>query len=58
MKLELTVRDEDGQLLAYIDREKIPVIMLNRDDLDINDKSSMDSSTGLLKRNGVWTRQS
>ena len=58
MKLELTVRDEDGQLLAYIDREKIPVIMLNRDDLDINDKSSMDSSTGLLKRNGTWTRQS
>ena len=58
MKLELTVRDEDGQLLAYIDREKIPVIMLNRDDLDINDKSSLDSSTGLLKRNGAWTRQS
>ncbi|HFI0501779.1 TPA: ABC transporter ATP-binding protein [Streptococcus suis] len=58
MKLELTIRDEDGQLLAYIDREKIPVIMLNRDDLDINDKSSLDSSTGLLKRNGTWTRQS
>ncbi|HFI0234608.1 TPA: ATP-binding cassette domain-containing protein [Streptococcus suis] len=57
LKLELTVRDEGTQLLAYIDREKVPVIILNRDDLDQNDKSSLDSATGLLKRNGRWTKQ-
>lgn len=54
VKLEVTIRDEDNQVLAFLPVQDIPVIVLNRDDLDEDDESAKDSATGLLQRNGNW----
>ncbi|WP_373712726.1 ABC transporter ATP-binding protein [Streptococcus sp.] len=54
LKLEVTVRDEDGRMLAFSDATQTPVILINRDDIAQDDKSARDSATGLIQRNGNW----
>ena len=41
-------------MLAFADIQILPVILIRRKDIDKQDFSSMDSSTGLIKRNGEW----
>ncbi|MFC3927953.1 ABC transporter ATP-binding protein [Streptococcus caprae] len=55
MKLEVTVRDKDGQMLAFSDATQTPIIMVSRDDIAPDDKSALDSASGLIQRNGSWT---
>ena len=55
MKLEVTVRDAEGQMLAFSDATQTPLIFINRDDLSLDDKSAMDSASGLIQRNGTWS---
>ena len=55
MKLEVTVRDEEGQMLAFSDATQTPLIFINRDDIALDDKSAMDAASGLIQRNGTWS---
>ncbi len=55
MKLEVTVRDEDGQMLAFSDATQTPIIFVNRNDIAPDDKSALASASGLIQRNGNWT---
>ena len=55
MKLEVTVRDAEGQMLAFSDATQTPLIFINRDDIALDDKSAMDSASGLIQRNGTWS---
>lgn len=55
MKLEATVRDAEGQMLAFSDATQTPLIFINRDDIALDDKSSMDAASGLIQRNGTWS---
>ena len=55
MKLEVTVRDAEGQMLAFSDATQTPLIFINRDDIALNDKSAMDAASGLIQRNGTWS---
>ena len=57
MKLEVTVRDEDGQMLAFSDATQTPIIFVNRNDIAPDDKSALDSASGLIQRNGNWTME-
>lgn len=54
VKLEVTVRDKDGQMLAFSDAAQTPVIVINRTDIAPEDKSALDSASGLIQRNGRW----
>ena len=54
LKLEVTVRDKDGQLLAFADSTQTPIIVVKRNDLSPEDRSGLDSATGLIQRNGKW----
>ena len=54
LKLEVTVRDKQGQMLAFSNATQTPIISINRDDLEGDDKSAMDSASGLIQRNGQW----
>lgn len=55
LKLEVTVRDKDGKMLAYSDATQTPMIMVNRTDIAPEDVSAQDSASGLIQRNGRWT---
>lgn len=55
LKLEITVRDVNNQVLAFLPADEIPVIVLNRDDIDEDDESAKDSATGIIQRNGKWS---
>lgn len=55
IKLEVTVRDQDGQMLAFSDATQTPIIFVNRNDIAPDDKSALDSASGLIQRNGNWT---
>ena len=55
MKLEVTVRDAEGQMLAFSDATQTPLIFINRDDIALDDKSAMDAASGLIQRNGTWS---
>lgn len=55
LKLEVTVRDKDGQMLAYSDATQIPIILVNRTDIRPDDYSALDSASGLIQRNGQWS---
>lgn len=55
LKLEVTVRDEEGNMLAFSDATQTPIIMINRMDISPTDKSALDSATGLIQRNGEWS---
>ncbi|MDR0297788.1 MAG: ABC transporter ATP-binding protein [Streptococcaceae bacterium] len=51
MKLQVSIRNEDGAMLAYA---KEYLIVVKRDDIEEDDKSARDSASGLYKRNGSW----
>ncbi|HFI0452461.1 TPA: ABC transporter ATP-binding protein [Streptococcus suis] len=55
LKLEVTVRDKDGKMLAFSDATQTPIIMVNRTDIAPDDVSALDSASGLIQRNGNWT---
>lgn len=55
MKLEVTVRDQDGNMLAFSDATQMPIIFIARDDIAPDDLSALDSASGLIQRNGQWT---
>ncbi|HFI0042386.1 TPA: ABC transporter ATP-binding protein [Streptococcus suis] len=54
LKLEVTVRDKDGKMLAFSDATQTPVILVNRTDIAKDDYSALDSASGLIQRNGQW----
>ncbi|MCI5871970.1 MAG: ABC transporter ATP-binding protein [Streptococcus sp.] len=54
LKLEVTVRDMDRQMLAFSSASHTPVILMNRDDISPEDVSALDSASGLVQRNGKW----
>ena len=54
LKLEVTVRDVDGNMLAFTDATTNPIIVINRDDIASDDISALDSATGIIQRNGTW----
>lgn len=54
LKLEVTIRDKSGQVIGFLPMEQVPVIVLERPDLDVADESELDSASGLLKREGQW----
>ena len=55
LKLEVTVRDKDGQMLLFSTAEQSPKIIIQRDDITSHDFSALDSASGLYQRNGQWT---
>lgn len=54
LKLQVSVRDEENQILAFADSKNTPVLIISRRDIEDDDTSAKDSSTGLIQRNGVW----
>ena len=54
LKLQVSVRDEENQILAFADSKNTPVIIISRRDIEDDDISAKDSATGLIQRNGVW----
>ena len=54
LKLQVSVRDEENQILAFADSKNTPVIIISRRDIEDDDTSAKDSATGLIQRNGVW----
>lgn len=55
LKLEVTVRDKDGQMLLFSTAEQSPKIIIQRDDITSDDFSALDSASALYQRNGQWT---
>lgn len=54
LKLEVSIRDKDGKMLAFANSSNTNIILVSRDDLALDDKSGRDSATGLIQRNGIW----
>ncbi|MBF7050195.1 ABC transporter ATP-binding protein [Streptococcus sp. HF-2466] len=54
MKLEVSIRDKSKKMISYSDSANTPIIVINRNDLALDDKSGRDSATGLIQRNGFW----
>ncbi|VHG89049.1 Teichoic acid export ATP-binding protein tagH [Streptococcus pyogenes] len=54
LKLEVTVRDKNGQMLLFSTAEQSPQIVIQRSDIDQDDLSALDSASGLYQRNGKW----
>ncbi|MEN4483100.1 ABC transporter ATP-binding protein [Streptococcus pyogenes] len=54
LKLEVTVRDKNGQMLLFSTAEQSPQIVIQRNDIDQDDLSALDSASGLYQRNGQW----
>ncbi|HEP1463967.1 ABC transporter ATP-binding protein [Streptococcus pyogenes] len=54
LKLEVTVRDKNGQMLLFSKAEQSPQIVIQRNDIDQDDLSALDSASGLYQRNGKW----
>lgn len=54
LKLQVSVRDMEDQILAFADSQNNPVILVNRQDIKEDDISAKDSATGLIQRNGGW----
>ncbi|MFA9492926.1 ABC transporter ATP-binding protein [Streptococcus sp. E17BB] len=54
MHLEVTVRDAQGQLLAYSSAENTHTLIMKRQDIAADDQSALDSASGLYQRNGQW----
>ena len=57
LSFRLSVRDKEDQMIAFADSDNSPVILLNRNDIEDDDKSAKDSATGMVKRNGKWEIQ-
>ncbi|HEP1375631.1 TPA: ABC transporter ATP-binding protein [Streptococcus pyogenes] len=54
LKLEVTVRDKNGQMLLFSTAGQSPQIVIQRNDIDQDDLSALDSASGLYQRNGKW----
>ncbi|MGT2934884.1 ABC transporter ATP-binding protein [Streptococcus castoreus] len=54
LKLEVTVRDKNGQMLLFSTAEQSPQIVIQRTDIAADDFSALDSASGLYQRNGKW----
>lgn len=54
LKLEVTIRDKSGKMLAFSDATQTPIILVNRTDIAKDDYSAIDSASGLIQRNGKW----
>lgn len=54
LKLEVSIRDKNGKMLAFANSSNTNVILVSRNDLALDDKSGRDSATGLIQRNGTW----
>ena len=54
LKLQVSVRDQEEQILAFADSQNNPFILVNRQDIKDDDVSAKDSATGLIQRNGSW----
>ena len=54
LKIEVTVRDKYGQVLAFAESTQTPKIVVKRNDLSPEDRSGLDSASGLIQRNGKW----
>ncbi|EHJ52844.1 ABC transporter ATP-binding protein [Streptococcus macacae] len=54
LKLEVTIRDKQEQMLTFASATNTPIISINRNDIKGDDKSAMDSASGLIQRNGQW----
>ncbi|HHK0147689.1 TPA: ABC transporter ATP-binding protein [Streptococcus pyogenes] len=54
LKLEVTVRDKNGQMLLFSTAEQSPQIVIQRNDIDQDDLPALDSASGLYQRNGKW----
>lgn len=54
LRLDVSVRDQSDRMLAFADEENRPILLLERRDLALDDRSGRDSATGLVKRNGNW----
>ncbi|HEP7144092.1 TPA: ABC transporter ATP-binding protein [Streptococcus pyogenes] len=54
LKLEVTVRDKNGQMLLFSTAEQSPQIVIQRNDIDQDDLSALDSASGLYQRSGKW----
>lgn len=54
LKLQVSIRDKTGLMLSFADDINSPVFIVNRDDIDKNNYSELDSATGLIQRNGSW----
>ena len=54
LKLQVSVRDEENQILSFADSKNTPVLIISRRDIEDDDTSAKDSATGLIQRNGVW----
>ncbi|GAB2025283.1 ABC transporter ATP-binding protein [Lactovum odontotermitis] len=52
LKLQVSVRNDKDQMIAYASDEK--VIIIARNDLAAASASEKDSATGLIRRNGNW----
>lgn len=57
LKLQVSVRDKDDQMIAFADSDNSPIILSNRNDIEDDDKSAKDSATGMIQRNGKWEIQ-
>lgn len=57
LKLQVSVRDKEDQMIAFADSDNSPIILLNRNDIEDDDKSAKDSATGMVQRNGKWEIQ-
>lgn len=54
LKLQVSVRDQEHQMVAFANSSNSPVLLLNRQDIADDDLSAKDSATGLVQRNGHW----
>ena len=54
LKIQVSVRDKEHNMLAFSDSENRPVFLLKRRDQDQLSWSEADSTTGLLQRTGTW----
>ena len=54
LKLQVTILGESREMLAFATEANSPLIVINRTDIKKDDFSAVDSSSGLLQRNGKW----
>lgn len=54
LKLQVSVRDSDHKMVAFVDASNTPIILMTRQDLTEENKSEKMSSSGLIQRNGAW----
>ena len=54
LKLQVAVRNDQHEIVAFASSEETPIIMINRDDLSEENLSEKIASSGLIQRNGKW----